>query len=250
MLVCITPISVLAEELTFKCDWQSNLNYLPRTRDHIPFKSTKGWSKNDIDNLCTQRKFEEVARRGNAELEYIWEDEFCLKKEQTQISINTDANTFKIDGISYESIDDNSKRECFGEDERICEYQISGFRFEDDNLKIWVQKKYQLKECPIGLKFSDVFVSEDSEMKDTLLNDCFGFEFSGNDWKNDLKGSTKTININRNTLDFTQYSRNEKISFKNGEFIREIFKSGAFDFTEMSDLASEFGVCKVFKRQF
>ena len=85
------------------------------------------------------------------------------------------SNTFKIDGVSYESINDNSKRECFGEEKKICKYQISGFRFEDDALKIWVQNKYQLKECPIGLKFNDIFVSEDSERRDELLTNCFGF---------------------------------------------------------------------------
>lgn len=250
LILCIPFTDLLAEELTFKCDWQSNLKYLPRTRDNIPFRSTKGWGKNDIDNLCTQRRFEEVARRGNSELEYIWEDEFCLEKEQTQISVNTDTNTFKIDGVSYKTINDNSERECFGEENKICRYQVSGFRFEDDALKLWVQNKYQLQECPIGLEFSDVFTSEDNERRDSLLTSCFGFEFSGNNWDNDLKGSTKSITINRNTLDFSQFTRNEKISFKNGQFKKEIFKSGAFDSVEMSDLASEYGVCKLFKKKF
>jgi hypothetical protein len=241
---------VLGEELTFKCNWQSNLKYLPRTRDHIPFRSTKGWNKNDIDNLCTQRRFEEVARRGSSELDYIWEDEFCLEEEKTQISVNTDTNILKIDGISYESSYDNSKRECFGEENKICKYQVSGFRFEDDALKIWVQNKYQLEECPIGLEFKDVFVSEDSERRDELLTNCFGFVHSGNDWKNDLQGSTKNISINRNTLDFTQNTRDERISFKDGKFIKEIFKSGAFYDVDMSDFATEYGVCEVFKKQF
>lgn len=250
LLLCIPFINVFAEELTFKCDWQSNLKYLPRTRDHIPFRSAEGWNKNDIDNLCTQRRFEEVARRGNSELEYIWEDKFCLKEEQTQISVNTDTDTFRIDGVSYENINDNSKRECFGEENKICRYQISGFQFEDDALKIWVENKYQLKECPVGLEFRDVFTSEYDERRDLLLTNCLGYEFSGNDWDNDLKGSKRSITINRNTLDFSQYSQNEIISFKDGEFKKEVFKSGAFYNVENSDLASEYGVCKVFKKQF
>jgi len=249
-LVLFAASSLLAEDLTFKCDWESSLEYLPRTRDHIPFRSSKGWGEKDIDNLCTQRKFEEVARTGNAELAYIWKDEFCLEKEITQISVNTKTKTFKIDGKPYKTIEDNSERECFGEKDKLCKYQTSGFRFDDDVLKIWVQTKYQLEECPIGLKFGDIFISEDKKRRDALLDACFGFEHSGNDWDNNLKGSTLSIEIDRNTLDFTRHSREERILFEDGNFVKEISKSGDYSFSEVTDLASEYGVCKVFKKQF
>ena len=37
---------------------------------------------------------------------------------------------------------------------------------------------------------------------------------------------------------------------ENKKFIKEIFKSGAFYDVDMSDFATEYGVCEVFKKQF
>lgn len=64
ILLGFGSFAVVSEELTYKCNWQSNDKFLPRTRDFIPYGSS-GWTSSDIDNLCTQKRFEDTARKVN-----------------------------------------------------------------------------------------------------------------------------------------------------------------------------------------
>lgn len=248
-LLTFGSFGVVGDELTFKCNWQSNDKFLPRTRDFIPYGSS-GWTSSDIDNLCTQKRFENTARTRQIN-DYAFEDEFCLNDEVTEIKINTEDKTFKIDSWSYETVRDNSNRQCFGsEEKKLCEYETSSFYMGDDALSIWVQTKYQVPECPIGLKLSKVRELSNEQLKEFYLNSCLGYEGPENNFKNELKGSSLHIKIDRSTLDFRQSSFKSKITFEDGNFVKEIFKSGKFDAVTYTDLATETGTCKLYKKQF
>jgi len=247
-LLTFGSFGVVGEELTFKCNWKSNDKYLPRTRDFIPYGST-GWTSSDIDNLCTQKRFEETARTGRNN-DYAWEDDFCLNDEVTEIKINTEEKTFKIDSWAYKTVKDNSNRRCFGsEDKKLCEYETSSFSLDDDALRIWVKTTYQLPECPIGLTLEKAFKEEDESLRKSYFHSCLGMIDGDNDFQNDLEGSSLFITIDRSTLDFRQLSSKNRITFENGSFVKEIFKSGKFD-GNFSDSAEETGTCKVFRKQF
>lgn len=251
LLVFFAASSLLAEELTFVCDYEISYKNFAPTKTHIYFPGGQkiDFEEYDISNLCDQKKWEYASRnKGN-----MPDDSYCKEKEQRTIVINPNSNEFVINSKEYEVKNTRKNRKCFKvSNGGLCEFYVNFVKWNDDELKISVQTRYQPEWCPIDMNLGKAFEIEDEEYKKQILSSCENFDTEGIlAGVQTFDGDSTSISINRSTLKYTQDVMYRKIYAENGEpkirytrgksFARLMFGIGD---------AEETGSCRVYKKQF
>lgn len=244
LLVLFASISLLAEELTFVCDYKISYENFAPTKSYIYWNGQKvDFDEYDIKNLCDQKRWEDAAKR-NGDLNF--NEDFCKKKERRKIVVNQNSDKFKIDGREYKIKDDIKNRKCFdiGADDKLCEFEKNFVSFHDDKLIISVLTKYQPEWCPVDLTLDDAMNIEDKDSKDTVLKYCFGL------FDSTFDGSMQSFTINRSTLAYNQTISNRKLFMKNGELVSSMTRGKYFTSALFDTYDKEEGRCSLFKKQF
>ena len=245
LLVLFATTSLLAEELTFVCDYEISYENFAPTKSFIYWNGQKvDFEEYGIKNLCDQKRWEDGVRRNDSNLNF--KDSFCKEKERRTIVVDENSDVFKVDGKEYKIKNDIKNRKCFdvGGDGGICEYKENFVVFDDDELRISVLTKYQPQWCPVDLDINDAFEIENDETKDRVLKSCFGLA------DNTFDGSTSSFSIDRSTLKYSQTISNRKIFMHKGELAES--KTRGYNFTSkiMSWYEDEVGKCELYKKRF
>ena len=245
LLVLFATTSILAEELTFVCDYEISYENFAPTKSYIYWNGQKvDFEEYGIKNLCEQKRWEDGARRNDSNLNY--EDSFCKEKERRTIVVDRDSDVFKVDGKEYKIKNDIKNRKCFdvGDDGGICEYQENFVVFDDNELRISILTKYQPEWCPVDLDINDAFEIENENTKDRVLKSCFSLA------DNTYEGSVSSFRIDRSSLRYTQSISDRKIFIYKGELAQTKTRGNNFTSKIMSWYDDEVGQCKLNKKQF
>jgi len=257
LLVLFATSSLLAEELTFVCDYEtSQLNVAPTK------KTIAGWGRTyeagvRYKNLCDQRGLEEAIRRGEASFSFFPDYKECKEKEQKKIFIDTETGFFKINEREYQAntLDGvkktEIKRECFEADAvlgdtKLCKDTSSYINFEDENLEIYIGSRYKPEWCPKDAGWDEINSITDEEEKDQFIEVCIGLGSRGR-----FDGNKTFIEINRSTLKYSQEINVRSIDYKNNKL--NISHSRGYGFGSVaswSDIEDEIGQCRLNRKQF
>ena len=256
-LVLFATSSLLAEEITFVCDYETTqFNVAPSK------KTINGWGgvyKAEIryKNLCDQRQLEEAIRRNDGSFSFYPPYNQCKQKEQKKIFIDTETGFFKINAREYQAntLDGvkktEIKRECFEAeavlgDTKLCKDTSSYINFEDENLEIYIGSRYKPEWCPKDAGWDEINSITDEEEKEQFIEVCIGLGSRGR-----FDGNKTFIEINRSTLKYSQEINVRSIDYKNNKL--NISHSRGYGFGSVaswSDIEDEVGQCELYKKQF
>lgn len=249
--------SILAEELTFVCDYEtSELNYAPTK------KTINGWGQVykagvRYKNLCNQKELEEAIRRNDGSFSYFPDYKQCKDREQKKIFIDTETGLFKINSREYQAnyLDGVKKaevtRECFEAeavlgDTRLCKDSSSYINFEDEYLVLNINSRYKPEWCPKDAGWDQISSFTNEEEKDQFIEVCIGLGSKGK-----FDGNRTFIKINRSTLKYSQEINVRNISYKNKKLNISHSRGYGFDMNaSWSDIEDEVGQCELYKKQF
>ena len=244
LLVLFATTSLLAEELTFVCDYEISYKNFAPTKSFIYWNGQKvDFEEYGIKNLCDQKRWEDGARRNDSNLNF--KDSFCKEKERRTIVVNENSDKFKIDGKEFRIKNDIKNRECFDvqEGSKLCEYDENFVVFDENQLRISVLKKYQPEWCPVDMDMNDAFNIEDKETKDKILKTCFGLTDEA------FRGKTIALTIDRSTLKYDQTIVDRRIFMRNGKLTAE--QSRGYGYTSgFNWYEDEVGQCRLNRKQF
>lgn len=244
LLVLFATTSLLAEELTFVCDYEISYENFAPTKSYLYWNGQKvDFEEYDINNLCDQKRWEDGVKRNSSNLNF--DESFCKKRESRTIVVNENSDKFKIDGKEFKIKNDIKNRKCFdvGEGGRLCEYEENFVVFDENELRISVLNKYQPEWCPVDIDINDAFKIEDKETRDEIIKTCFGFTDEA------FRGKTIALTIDRSTLKYNQTIVDRRIFMRNGKLTAE--QSRGYGYTSgFNWYEDEVGQCRLNRKQF